>query len=285
MPGAALVAALTTVHVGQSAVLLRTTTGDLLPVTSSAHGLVPGGWCLPDDREFAALATAARQRAVLDLRSWQGVLAATAATDLSVRPGAVDVVAARALADAALSRTVGDGASARPARPDHGPMDPFPLRRCARALVRAAAAGDGAAVHDLLERLVGVGPGSTPSGDDVVVGVLAGLDRRADGAARSAAAPVRQALPHLLDRTTSVSRHDLVAALRGEVAERVHHLLAAVGDRSLVPTAVDAARTWGATSGLDLAAGVAAGSLAPAHSALRPRAATPSPFVPLRRSA
>lgn len=253
--------------------LLRRPDGTLLPVTSAAHGLVPGGISLPCDADHRALVALAGRSASLDLAAWGPLLGATRPTDLTVAPGPVDLTAARALAAAALAPTS--------AGPVDVAMDPGPSRRRARALVRAGVEGDLPAVRLLLHILVGTGPGSTPSGDDVVVGVLAGLDRRADAAARRASSAVRATLPDLLHRTTSVSRHDLAAAADGEVAERVHELLAATAHASRVPGAVTAARAWGATSGLDLAAGVAAGALGTRAWAARPD--RPRPTTPTTR--
>lgn len=273
-PVAADLAALSTVHVGHTGILLRTTTGRLLPITAPARGLVPGGLCLTTDDDAADLARAAGRLPVLDLTAWSAVLAAARRTDLVVRPGATDVRAARALwAEAVRAPRDTPGGTG-------GPMDPRPVRRQAPALVAAAVTGPGTALDAALGHLVGVGPGSTPSGDDVVVGVLAGLDRRGDHGSRAAAERVREALPALLRRTTLVSQHDLRAALHGEVAERVHRLLDATAHPDLVPAVVRQARTWGASSGLDLAAGVAAAVLGTAATA------SPStvPF-PMRSSA
>lgn len=279
-PVHATLAALSTVHVGQSAVLLLSPGGVLVPVTSSARGLVPGGICLPVDADYAVFAAVAGQHALLDLRDWSPLLGRTPRTSLVVQQGPVDATAAEGLEAAALIPVAPERSSTVTPAPG-GPMDPHPVRRRARLLVRLAGAGAVPSVRRFLVGLVGVGPGSTPTGDDVVVGALAGLDRRGDGPALAAAGLLRAALPELLDRTTTLSRHDLQAALDGEVAERVHHLLTAVGDRRRVPAAVRAAHAWGASSGLDLAVGVAAGALGPTR-AVRP-------FAPqtrtLRRSA
>ena len=80
---------------------------------------------------------------------------------------------------------------------------------------------------DRLRRLIGAGPGSTPAGDDVVVGVLAAL--RATGR-DDAAAAIGRASCRLLDRTTSASRMYLSAAADGRFAERVHELVRGLGD-------------------------------------------------------
>ncbi|TFV53970.1 DUF2877 domain-containing protein, partial [Geodermatophilus sp. DF01-2] len=65
------------------------------------------------------------------------------------------------------------------AAPAGAAMDPRPARALAEPLTLAALTGDEARVAHLLSRLVGVGPGATPAGDDVIVGVLAALDAAA----------------------------------------------------------------------------------------------------------
>ncbi|QDB78285.1 DUF2877 domain-containing protein [Georgenia sp. 311] len=230
------------VHVGQSVVLLADG-ARLLPVTGPAHGLVPGGARIPE-ADLRALADTARRSATLDVSGWAET-PSVSWQDLTLTPGPVDRRAAVAL----WAACVATGST--------GPMSPAPQRRAARELVAAALARP-ADIGAHLTALVGAGPGSTPAGDDVVVGVLAGLDR--SGAALAAAA-VRRALPDLLDRTTALSRHELAAAIEGHVAERVHTLVAALADPALVPGTVRAARAWGASSGLDLASGVAAAAL------------------------
>ncbi|MBD7919422.1 DUF2877 domain-containing protein [Cellulomonas sp. Sa3CUA2] len=249
-PGWDAVLAATVVHVGRTVVVLRTSGGLLVPVTSAAHGLVPGGVCLADDGDLDRVRTTP-VGSRLDRGQWATSLRRAVRVDLTVRRAAVDTAAAHALAAGAA---VPDGG---------GPLDPGPARSGGRVLVAAAGADDVRRVRRVLRGLVGVGPGSTPSGDDVVVGALAGLDRRSDDAAARAAAAIRRALPELLDRTTSLSQHDLRAALEGQAAERVHRLLEATADVRLVAAALREARCWGATSGLDLAAGVAAGARGP----------------------
>jgi len=243
----------TVIHVGRAAVVLRTSGGALVPVTSATHGLVPGGVCLGAGIGGLGLTSRGAVGASLEPGPWRALVRAAPRVDLGVAKGAVDPVAALALLAGALAASADGGG--------RGAMDAGPTRRAARVLVAAAGAADPGGVRAVLHRLVGVGPGSTPSGDDVVVGVLAGLDRRCDATAERAGAAIRHVLPALLHRTTSLSRHALAAVLRGQVAERVHLLLAATTEPGTVGAALRAARTWGATSGLDLAAGVAAGAV------------------------
>lgn len=224
------------VHLGQSAVAFqRPDAPTLTVITSAERGLVPGGLCLPrrlferwrgePERELAA---AARE------------LAADAApVDLRVRrvvphSGAVIAWRSHVLAtdDAWLSAT--------------------DQRNLAPSLAQALLAADQAATAAAIAGLVGRGPGSTPSGDDVIVGALA--------AAHAVGLPVAAAhsLGKQLALTTTPSRHDLWWALRGRVSQRLLALLASFTDPHLVPTAASRARGWGHTSGLDLAAGATA---------------------------
>jgi hypothetical protein len=102
---------------------------------------------------------------------------------------------------------------------------------------------------------VGAGPGTTPAGDDVICGVLAGLDLlgRAGAHARLGAA-----VAPLLASTTRTSRHLLTAAAAGRYTERLIGLAAALASGRSVRAALDALARWGASSGLDQAAGFAA---------------------------
>jgi len=225
--------------------------GRLLPVTSADHGLVPGGVCLPADGDLRAVAAVARHSGPVDLTPWDA-LGNDVVTHQRLTV-AVDRI------DAASAAAIGAFASAL-STAGNGPMSSRPQRRAARTLAAAAITDDLLACHRHLGELVGAGPGSTPAGDDVVLGVLAAFDR-AGARADRAAALLRRALPSFWHRTTATSRHDLVAAVGGEFAERVHALLHALSEHRRVLPAVQQARTWGASSGLDLAAGVAAGAL------------------------
>lgn len=107
--------------------------------------------------------------------------------------------------------------------------------------------------------LIGLGPGFTPSGDDLVGGLMLALTA-------SGRAPLRNDLWHALrpeldDLTTPPSAMHLSAAADGMAAEPIHHLLddilpggtAALGDRLAAVTRL------GHTSGWDIAAGVILG--------------------------
>ncbi len=127
-------------------------------------------------------------------------------------------------------------------------------------LHRFRALGDARA----LAGLVGLGPGLTPSGDDIVVGALAALDLAQE--ARPAAAGLRDALAAALDgkiafRTPRLSAQLLSAALAGFYAEPLLALLEALataGSPGALAAAADALTAVGHRSGTDMLRGVAA---------------------------
>jgi hypothetical protein len=101
-----------------------------------------------------------------------------------------------------------------------------------------------------VDRLVGLGEGLTPLGDDVVCGWLAA--HRAAGVATPAVdAACRRALP----RTTSLSATLLECALSGEVADLAAGYLRALGTSRERPARA-ALTTLGHSSGAGLAFGI-----------------------------
>lgn len=109
----------------------------------------------------------------------------------------------------------------------------------------------------LAERLVGLGPGLTPAGDDLLAGALAtlrllGAGGQADALAAEVAARA--------SRTTALSAALLACAAQGQVAQPAADVLRALaGGRTLEP-AVAALLRVGHTSGRDLAAGILLGA-------------------------
>lgn len=114
--------------------------------------------------------------------------------------------------------------------------------------------------------LAGLGGGLTPTGDDVLVGVLVALAALPDRSAQELRTAVREGT---VGRTTRISEAYLDAATRGEASEAWQTLLAALGgdDRQSV---VDAGRrilAFGETSGADMLTGflLAMQALTPVH--------------------
>lgn len=133
-----------------------------------------------------------------------------------------------------------DGPLARAARPS--------LLQLAEGLRRRSAHLVGGAAR----RLAGLGPGLTPSGDDVLVGCLVALTlwpQRPDLRPRIA----HEALP----RTTRISAAYLAAAARGQAGQGWHLLRDALAgpDADAVRRAAAAIMATGETSGCDMVAG------------------------------
>lgn len=160
------------------------------------------------------------------------------------------------------------------------PMDPM-LDRDARALTTALRALSGRVrsgtfhhpqpeIDALVKRLLGSGPGLTPAGDDVLVGLLAVLSSAEDLVAEHhsgqpmgpAAAGLRTAVSRHLLRTNDISANYLGLAVAGHFGESVGELLRALAsgwsDRLLLDRAA-AVISIGASSGADTLRGVAAG--------------------------
>jgi len=119
-----------------------------------------------------------------------------------------------------------------------------------------------AALGDVLAAVVGRGPGLTPAGDDVLVGMLAVVSSPHSG---SAGAKVAESLGRLilplLPTTTYVSGQLLRQAVNGLFGRVVHELLSAlIGDqpRQKLAERVRRILETGATSGADTCEGLLA---------------------------
>ena len=119
-------------------------------------------------------------------------------------------------------------------------------------------------LDEAVRRAIGRGPGLTPAGDDVLVGILAVLTAPAGapgagGAREPAAARLRAALTPALPATTEISRALLSQASRGHLSRPVWELTSAVLS-GRVPSAQARADvlSTGATSGGDTCAGLVA---------------------------
>lgn len=122
-------------------------------------------------------------------------------------------------------------------------------------LGEALAADDRGAAGVAARGLIGLGIGLTPSGDDLIVGVLAGLRAMDHPAGPALAAEIAAATP---GRTGPVSEVVLRQATRGAFAEPLHDLLVAIaGQRpaSLV-RAMARVLSCGSTSGADTLVGL-----------------------------
>jgi hypothetical protein len=151
-------------------------------------------------------------------------------------------------------------------------------RAVEREAVRLTRAARGLQIDEAasaLNRLVGRGPGLTPSGDDVIVGLLSGLWSTAgeQPAARAFLDALGAAVTAAAAATGDISRTYLTLAAHGHFAEPlivvVHHI-GAGADRSAIEAAAAAALRVGHSSGGDGVFGLLLGL-----GAWAPRAASP----------
>jgi hypothetical protein len=138
-------------------------------------------------------------------------------------------------------------------------------------LVRPLAAVADALAHDDAERavtvarrLVGAGPGLTPSGDDALAGLFAGTLAlgRSVGVDASLLATTHEVGTAIADRavnaTTAVSAALLHHAARGETAAPATRVIRALTGRTPLAPALEDLLAVGATSGRDLSLGLLA---------------------------
>jgi hypothetical protein len=119
-----------------------------------------------------------------------------------------------------------------------------------------------AKIGGTLARVVGLGPGATPSGDDVLVGIFAVLNSPRSGAAGAHdGAQLRQAILPLLGTTTDLSAHLLRQAADGLFGRDLHELRSALLAEDFPGQLHHALRhvvDTGATSGADMCEGLLA---------------------------
>ncbi|MCR1785692.1 DUF2877 domain-containing protein [Nocardioides carbamazepini] len=149
------------------------------------------------------------------------------------------------------------------------------LGRRTTALADAIRGDAATAVTAAAARLVGLGAGLTPSGDDLLTGlaVLAAADGMALGRIRPALAEAVLGHAPLEERTTAVSAATLTEAVAGRARQRIHDLVTALvstgeagtaggvgsGGRSSLVDAVLRVRAIGHTSGADILTGLRLG--------------------------
>jgi hypothetical protein len=254
LAGRADVDALRVVYVGQAAAVLATRSGTLVPVTAGPACLAPGGFGVPDRVALAPVLArwsklcwselvGGTLTAAIDLRAWHA-----AATAVELRIPAVDRAGITAAQFAELDRGLPDSSFR---------AEGFGLGERAEELARLAREARVGELGACVAATVGAGMGTTPAGDDVICGVLAGLDLLGfEGAHKRLGAAVATRLSY----TTRSSRHLLAAAAAGRYTEGLIGLAAALVSASApaVRTALAVLRRWGASSGLDQATGFAA---------------------------
>ncbi len=248
---------------------------DLLSVASPATGGLPNGILVDLGRDFRAfgllpgmpVVTSEVGLDVPDIGLHIDLSGATRWSPRLRRPdGGTDQAAGRwrrrSNAAWAIARhrgaTGGLGAILRDDPPDRDDLGFVRRARWVTDELRVALlAGDRQAAVDATHGLIGLGPGLTPSGDDLVSGIEAGLHSLGSPTAGF----LGGALSNVDDRTTAVAATLLRHAANGEFAERIHASLGCflADDGEALPAAIDQAVAWGATSGTDSLLGMLVG--------------------------
>lgn len=240
------------------------TAGGLLTLAPDAVGGLPNGILLDDTTPLPDLRrVGARPGALVSLEG--GILAVSSASF------AVDVRPARPWsprlpafdAGAWPSRSAGAWQFIRD-RAVPGGIESLPTASAAVDALRAAIERqDRPAALASARRLIGLGPGLTPSGDDVLAGVEAGM--HATG--HPLAGFLADAVHDIDELTTAVSATLLRHAAAGEFAERISRVVGALlcGPELDLSTELDRALAWGATSGGDTLVGMFLGLDAATH--------------------
>jgi hypothetical protein len=159
------------------------------------------------------------------------------------------------------------------------------LGRRTAVLGDAVRDGDREATTAAAARLLGLGSGLTPSGDDVLTGlaVLAAAGGMLLERIRPALADAVLGGSPLEERTTEVSAATLTEAVAGRGRQRIHVLVSALGATGTTPALVDAVlrvRAIGHTSGADILTGLRLGLALEADLRQADRLASPSPIHP-----
>lgn len=109
--------------------------------------------------------------------------------------------------------------------------------------------------RDAVASLIGLGQGLTPSGDDLISGLLMAL--HATGCTESATTLAAFVRATSMDATNPLSRWLLEAAIAGHPSEAMRQMLEALltGDKAALPAAYARLQSIGHTSGIDMLAG------------------------------
>lgn len=180
---------------------------------------------------------------------------------------------------AQLSPALGVLGAIRTASPRQPGLDP---EGAPALLERGCLAGSLVDGITAAERLIGLGPGLTPSGDDMLAGLLVALRHLGTAAGVPRAVWLADWLAAAVTydartRTTPISATLLHCAARGEASPEVTGVLRAVAGRQPLEPAVHRLLRLGHTSGADLAWGVQIGLAAVlAHGAGPRRAGAPA---------
>ncbi|WP_019373175.1 DUF2877 domain-containing protein [Melaminivora alkalimesophila] len=138
-------------------------------------------------------------------------------------------------------------------------VEPWLVR--AQPVLKTITAGDGPALVEAARRLIGLGPGLTPSGDDFVVGFVGAL--WLDGQTNMVRYLRRHLREHLWQATNVISAQYLRHALHGRFSSPLRSLLEAMiqgePDSRQLMAALRGVMAVGSSSGWDSLMGVLAG--------------------------
>jgi hypothetical protein len=188
-----------------------------------------------------------------------------------VRVGALVLHVTRWWAPPQPTTALPDAAPVPPERVDrllaeldrHGTALPAPAAQALDALTEACNALDRAGAFAAAERLIGLGPGLTPAGDDALAGFLLAATHLHPARQRPLLAALAQHLhAQASARTTALSATLLHHAAHGEAAAEAVDVLDALLGHGDLPGAVGRLLRVGHTSGADLTHGLAAGTRA-----------------------
>jgi hypothetical protein len=131
------------------------------------------------------------------------------------------------------------------------------------SLVNAVKSEDLDRLEQTSGNLLGLGPGLSPSADDMLVGFMAGLRWTVGSLGKNIdrVDAINQAITQGIGKTTLLSQQLLIHAARGEVNETVQSLLEAIlaGKPRDVGLAIENVLKIGETSGVDITVGILLG--------------------------
>jgi hypothetical protein len=242
---------------------------DLLVIALDSVGGIPSGILVRGLSDFRSIAVRRGMNLVAADRGWTipaagvGIDGSVVSTWSPALPAAARLVPGPALARrvAGASRIAADRARAGGLLGMANARSSDPWLARARELIAAQLValtnGDVEAASRTTAGLIGLGVGLTPSGDDFLVGLLAGLEAMS----HPLRACVATTIVEQSGRTTRIGAASLAHAARGAYAERLSDVIVALrpeyddASRSL-STMIDRAMAFGATSGADTLAGL-----------------------------
>ncbi|MDQ3732422.1 MAG: DUF2877 domain-containing protein [Actinomycetota bacterium] len=139
----------------------------------------------------------------------------------------------------------------------HGPVRDVPVELCAQlgALRAALRRNDVTSALRAAQRMIGLGPGLTPAGDDLLCGILAGLSLLGHPQASRIGAGILALAP---GRTTDLSLALLRHATLGQVNSELGSVVQALAGTGRLPGALQRLFAVGHTSGIALGLGLSA---------------------------